>query len=302
MKKISFDIVRGDNADVVLQRVTAKCPDCDFEYIGEILGELSELDDGCEYAVSVCDGCLLIRVYDEEYYFLYPEPVCEVYDVFGAIESVRLYTVREEIPLVISEIPRDEADSVADLFSNSEIYDDGDMLCTVRAQSEIMLLEELPSVSGERISLIPLCDDDKAEYARLCTDADTNLYWGYDCFEDNPDPDDSYFVQSAIGELSRGIAASYSVRFNGEFIGEALFYAFDLRGSAECALRLLPKYRGRGLSRECIELICESAARIGLKQLYATVDDRNTPSIKLFEKTFDIIEQKDGITRFLRNM
>ena len=92
------------------------------------------------------------------------------------------------------------------------------------------------------------------------------------------------------------------MRFADEFIGEALLYAFDLLGGAECAVRLLPKYRGLRLSEECVSLLCNAAKSIGLKRVYATVDNRNRASIHLFEKTFEFVESKDGITRFLLKM
>jgi RimJ/RimL family protein N-acetyltransferase len=240
-------------------------------------------------------------VYDEEYFFLYPEPVADECDVASAIDALRLYAIREEIALVITEVPSDEASTVRDLFANSEVIEE-DEFCTVRAQSEIMLSNELPSARGVRLLLSPLCPADEKKYAELCRDESTNEYWGYNYSDDVSEPEDSYFIENALGEYSRGVAASFAVRFTDEFIGEALLYAFDLLGGAECAVRLLPKYRGLRLSEECVSLLCNIAKSIGLKRVYATVDNRNRASIHLFEKTFEFVESKDGITRFLLKM
>ena len=301
---ISFDVIANGNSDLLVQKLERKCVDADFDYVSDILAELSSCGDGCEYAVSAFSGCLLVRVYDGEYFFLYPEPVAVEYNIFSAIDELRLYAVREEIPLVIAEVPADEAENVAETFSSADIYEDGDdgEVCTVRVLSEIMLSDELPEIFGERLEIKPLSESDSEIYARLCRDDETNKYWGYNYSDDVSTPEDEYFIENAFAEYSRGVAASFGIRLSGEFIGEALLYAFDLVGGAECAVRLLPGYRGRRLSSECVELICDAARRLGLQRLFATVDNENKPSMNLFKKTFEILEEKENITRFVRKM
>ena len=301
---ISFSLLSSETCAEILQNVISKCENCDSEYVSNILDELSSEEDGCEYAITATEGCLLIRVYDGEYFFLYPEPISDSYDIFAAIDAMRLYAIREEIPLVICEVPYDDVENVSALFANAEISEedeDGEIF-TVRALSEIMLREAMPSVKGEKLELVPLSLSDERAYAELCRDSDTNKYWGYDFSEDNSDPEDSFFVESALCELSRGVALSYAVKLDGEFVGEAMLYAFDLLGGSECAVRLLPKYRGRGLSVECLELLQAAAKDIGLKRLCATVDNRNIPSIRLFERVFNKLEKDKEKTRFVREM
>ena len=88
---ISFDVIANGNSDLLVKKLERKCVDADFDYVSDILEELSSCGDGCEYAVSAFSGCLLVRVYDGEYFFLYPEPVAVEYNIFSAIVVALLY-------------------------------------------------------------------------------------------------------------------------------------------------------------------------------------------------------------------
>ena len=301
---ISFDVLTGDNADEIAEKLCKKHPDLDADYVLDIADQLSSSDDSCEYALSAAAGCLLIRVFEDEYFFLYPEPVAESFDVLRAIDEIRMYSIREEICPVISEVPSENLGETAALFAHSDSIkeDESGESFTVRALSEIASAEQLPEIFGERISLTHLCPSDEKRYAELCRDEETNRFWGYNYREDAPDCADSYFLEISEAEFSRGVAASFAMRLGGELIGEAVLYAFDYLGGAECAVRLLPEYRGKRLAGECVELLCTAAKKLHIRRLYATVDDRNKPSIHLFSRRFSFLDSSDGNTRFLREM
>lgn len=298
---ISFKILARKALNEVILSIADNCPGADLDYVQDISEELLSANDGCEYALSTDSGCLLIRVFDDGYFFLCPEPIAEEFDVLKAIDALRLYSVKEEIGLTISEVPRELIEEISGLFANAETVEEdiSGELFSLTAKSEVWDLTELPTVKGKSLSLTPLCSDDEKKYAALCRDEETNKYWGYNYREDMPSCTDSSFLENADSELKRGIAASFAIRMEGDFIGEAILYAFDLLGGAECALRLLPEYRGRGLSGECIELICKVAKSISLSRLYATVDERNDASVALFSRHFVFIENRDGKSRFL---
>ena len=287
---ISFQVLSGDSGKAVIHNLSQKHPECDAGYISEITEQLLSLDDGCEYALSFASGCLLIRVFDEEYLFLFPEPVCDEYDLPSALDALRLYAIREEIPLVICEVPGDYLEELSDKFAG------------VKAECED---KDVPIVSDENMTLAPLSTlspADEKKYAALCRDKETNKYWGYDFSEDCPDCPDSWFIESAESEFSRGVAVSFAIKLDGEFIGEAMLYAFDLLGGAECALRLLPEHRGKNLSSRCVSLLAKAAEMMHINNLYATVDNKNVPSLCLFSKTFKLLEKNDEKTRFVREM
>ena len=301
---ISFDILTSDNFRAVAGRISEKCPTGDADYILDVAEQLATNDDGCEYAVSLSSGCLLIRVFDERYFFLYPEPVCEDYNICEALNKMRLYAVREEIGLTLCEVPRDELQKTRELFAHTDYSEedyDGELF-TVEVLNELDLAESLPTLSGERVSITPLDLSDSEKYALLCRDTETNRFWGYNYADDEPECEDSYFFENAMTELSRSVAVSFAIRLGCEFIGEALLYAFDFLGGAECAIRLLPEYRGKGLSSECITLLCDAAKVLDLRRAYATVSIENHASMHLFQKSFTVIESNDQTARFIREL
>lgn len=285
---ISFIIIKEENKDEMLDRLMLKMPEADLEYMCEIVDSLLS-DDECEYALSCSDGCLLVRIFDEKYLFLYPVAVCEGADESLAAYSLREYAVKEEIPLVYTDVPREALSDLIPLFrhANIDAQDDEGESFTLRIMSEAALCDVMPSEEYEGVLLDEITEDDDNDYARLCKDRDTNAFWGYDYSDDNESPEDSYFREMAENELSRGVAMAFAVRVNDRFVGEAALYAFDLIGGAECAIRILPEYRGSGIATKAIFALKYVAKRLGLINLYATVDERNEASKKLFDKCFD---------------
>lgn len=287
---VSFKVLRDDNSSEVKAYISEKICTLDTEDIDEIFDQLGEnLTDDIEYALSAYAGCLLIRIYDGEYLFSYPIALDEGADELLALDEIRRYAVKEEIPLVISDIPREKLGEVVSMFRHASIDvadTDGDFY-TLRPVSELSLISKVPSENIEKIELTQLCPDDEEKYATLCRDAESNRFWGYDFREDAPYADDSYFMQMAENEFNRGIAVSFAVRCEGAFVGEAILYAFDLKGGAECAVRILPEHRRKGYAKAALSMLPKIASRLGLVCLYATVDGDNIPSKLMCESIFD---------------
>jgi RimJ/RimL family protein N-acetyltransferase len=274
-------------------------PDSDVEYMCGIIDSLLE-DDECEYALSHSHGCLLVRVFDDRYSFIYPIAVCEEADERIAAELIRKYAVREEIPLVYTDVPREGLSNLISLFRhvNVDCADDCGESFTVRAVSEASLFDEMPEVKLDGVILNSLTEADDYDYARLCKDKDTNVFWGYDYESDEKNPADSYFREMAENEFLRGVAMSFAVRVDGIFAGEADLYAFDLIGGCQCGVRILPEYRGRGIASATLRALKEIAKEMGLLNLSATVDERNEISKKLFNNHFDFCQSSQGILKY----
>ena len=285
---LSFKIINEENKDEILDGLIIGMPGADSEYMSEIVDSLLE-DEGCEYALSACQGCLLVRIFDEKYFFLYPVAVCENADESLAAYSLREYAVREEIPLIYSDVPREELGNLIPLFrhANVDAQDGEGESFTVKIMSEASIFDEIPSIEYEGVTLDEITEEDDPLYAGLCKDKDTNAFWGYDYSLDAEDPDDSYFREMAEGEFARGVAMAFAVRVDSRFVGEASLYAFDLIGGCESAIRILPEYRGRGIATRALLALRSLAERTGLISLYATVDERNEASKRLCEKCFD---------------
>ena len=287
---LSFKILNEESFEDFVTEIGGMLSDT--EYVREILSSFLELrDEGPEIAITEACGCLLARIYDEQYLFVYPIEVSEDADVSGALIKISEYTRREMIPLILSDVPREEIDVVSRIFPHidARAYSDDEDCFLVWVHSECDMLEAVPSITRGRVSLgeiLPNADDALA-YARLCRDEEVNRYWGYDYKEDAPYAETEYFVKIADVEFRRGVALTLAVRLGGEggsLIGEAVFFDFDYFGSAMLAIRLLPEYQGQGYGSEVLSASLDIAVTIGLKSLRARVKLANIPSIKMTEK------------------
>ena len=308
---ISYKILDGATRDEIISALRLNTPTADIDYAEEILElhiEHAEENPDIEYAVCSSHGCLLIRKYDAEdgeYSFCYPIALLDGADATTAITEIRAYAVKEEIPLVIYDLPAEELGNTVGCFRhmNIDAVDPMGELYTLRVMSEAALLDGIPSADGELgISLGPITEEDAAEYTRLCTDADTNAMWGYDYSADEPDPSPSYFREMADAELCRGVALCLAVRQDGRFIGEAVLYYFDLSGGCECAVRLLCEYRGRGFATEALRCLRNIARDMGIIRLCASVDANNAPSIAMTAKVLPELYRDEKIVRFLAEL
>ncbi len=293
---VSFKVVTAENLPQLYQMTADALPTASEEEMGEIFRELSDnLDDGCEYALSRYSGCLLIRIYDGEYLFSYPIALEDSASEADAIEEIRRYAVKEEIPLTFCDVPSEALSMLLPLFRHSSVdaADTEGEYFTVRIATELSLIDEIPFAEEGELSLCALRVEDKEKYANLCRDEETNRYWGYNYRQDYPDADDGLFLEIAENELKSGAALALAVRYRGEFCGEAILYSFDLRGGAQCAVRILPEYRRRGLALGALKLLSGIAEGMGLISISATVDSENIPSVNLFSALFDR-QVKDG--------
>lgn len=270
--------------------------------IFSILSSVKEaLDGDAELAYCISHGCLLARIREwGRYSFLYP------FDLGGgderaAVLNLSEYAVREELPLVISDVPAERLGDTLLGFRHIDV-DAMDALCesySVTVKTECMLKDEIPSASIGRITLTELCDTDAGDYARLWRERETNEFFGYDYREDYGDvTDDGYFISMAREEFLRGVAMNFAVRANGGFIGDAMLYAFDGRGGAHFALRLLPEARGMGYSHEVVGAVAEIARRLSLVMLFAECKRENERSSALLSRYMQRTAERDGTVYF----
>lgn len=284
---ISFKTLNEDN----LEKVVASLAPTD-EIYSDFLELAHCLDlklDDVEFALSFSRGCALVRVFDMgRYSFLYPYAMTDDSDAASALFDIAEYAMREEIKLVVDDVPKE---CVGDFLSFRHIdVDAGDpegesFRITVKTECELMA--DIPEVVLGRVKLDAITGADIHEYARLCKDKNVNRLWGYDYSEDAHDPDDSYFYETAMQELSAGVSLSLAIRYKGSFVGEAVLYAFDGRGGAEFAIRLLPEWQEQGLGTESVRALCAVASNIGLVRLSARILKENSASVRMLCKITD---------------
>ena len=257
----------------------------------EIKAEMEEMllsyieDEDAEFAAAVSFGCLLVRIYDGEYLFLCPIPINESASIVNATDEVRKYAIHEEIPITFIDVHEDDLDSITESFRFAEMHEmDEDGIYMVKPLTELDQMEELPPLSGDKVSLLPICEENIHDYARLCRSEQVNKLFGYDYKEDYEDPDDRLFYDIVESERDGGIGLAMAIIYEGHFAGEASIFAFDYLGGAKVAIRLLPEFWGKGLGSDSLSLVVKLAREMNLEHISTAVKKENLASIAMTKK------------------
>lgn len=150
-------------------------------------------------------------------------------------------------------------------------------------ENELSNLDAIPTLTTDRLTLTPLTEADKAVYAALCLDDARNRWWGYDFRPDyDGTPYEDYFLTVAQNDFARRRAVNFAVRLDGKFIGEAVLYRFDCRGSAELGCRIAPDFAGHGYGTEAFAAAADWALyRLHLSRVVAKCYRENEASYKM---------------------
>ena len=246
----------------------------------------TELFSEMEFAIASSNACLLVRIFDGEFYaFAFPEPLLDTSDVAAALSEIEKYVIREEIPFELVSVPKDALPYLSSYrHIRLDSADETGELFYARVENECSILDEKPSHIGGRVILNALTEGDIADYARLCRDEKLLLYWGYDYRLDYNGKDDRFFFDMAEAEFDSGVALTLAVRSGAKLVGSLEFYAFDFHGSAELDVRIFPHEQGKGYASGAVEGAIDIAKQMGLTKLCATVMNNNAHSLALFEK------------------
>lgn len=273
------------------------CPDA-----AEIILGLSEsMCDGMSVAFSYLDDVLYARIWDgEKYVFPLPFMLSENADAEGACINLSAYSVRELVPLIITDVPRDEIEFICSVFPHVDAYtyEDDDDSFYIKVNNECDMLESVPSIELDGITLDELQDLDKEKYAELCRDRDLNKYWGYDVDADNPDGNADFYLDTVRREIESGIALALAIRESGELVGEATIYGFDYRGTASVAVRVLKSCHSRGIGSRATRALIELAREMGLNTVTAEILLENENSIKMTSKYMSLEKRENGKAYF----
>ena len=298
---VSFKNVTKDNIENLVGIYSDQLGIDAMSYFSEIVEGLNLDDEDIEYAVSVYENCALIRIFDMgRYLFVFPCELDEDADVVAAIDAVAEYAMREEIPLVFVDTPPSALVCFSG-FRHLDI-DADDPECEsyrVRIKTECELVAEIPQITQGRVTLNSIKEEDISSYARLCKDENVNKCWGYNYKDDVSDPADSYFYENASADFARGVALNTAIRVEGQFVGESTVYAFDGRGGAEFAIRLLPEWQGRGIGKDTVLATKSLARKMGLVRLYAKIMKENIPSIAMLRRFSDDEEDEGSCISFM---
>lgn len=266
-----------------------------------ILGLYEYVSDAEALAFAYADEVLYARIYDQDRY-LFPLPfmLTESADAEAACLTLAAYAVREMVPLIITDVPRDEIAFLQSVFPHMDActYEDDEDTFFVKINNECDMLDEVPSIETEGLCLTEIREDDKDAYATLCRDRDLNKYWGYDVDADNPDGDADFYLNVARRELEDGVAVTLAIRENGEFVGEATVYGFDYRGAASIAVRVLPACHSRGIGTRATRALILIGRQMGLTTLKAEILNENEASIKMTSTLMKLEKVTESKTYF----
>jgi len=164
--------------------------------------------------------------------------------------------------------------------------------------SELFYLDKIPEIKTERLVLSEIRQEDSTTYQKLCLDEKNNALWGYDFREDySGDPSQipgDYFYQVAKDDFERRVCVNFAIRLDDKFIGEAVIYEADLKGSAELGCRIFPEYAGNGYGREAFAAASEWAIfGAGLRSIKAKCFKANISSKKMLESCMTFVSEND---------
>ena len=270
---------------------------CDFLAI--CLEEAEDFDTSI--AAAFCDGCALIRVFDMgRYYFLPPEKILPHGNVKNAFDAVLEYAKREELPYVFHSVPRDMLSDLLDGVRHADIDAEGpfgENYC-LKIKTECELTEEIFSTDDGDFEIRALENSDAPAYKELCTDKELNKYYGYQISDDHPDMPQEDYIALANAEFERGVALNLALVYERSIVGDAIFYAFDGKGGAELAIRILPNRHGKGLGSHFLALLLGYGRDIGLIRVTALVKRENLPSVRMCDKYMKKEEYDEGRVKF----
>ena len=266
-----------------------------------IFGLYEYVEDAEAVAFVYLDEILYARIYDgERYLFPLPFMLTDTADSESALINLAEYSVREMVPLIITDVPRDELDFIMSVFPHvdASAYEEDEDTFFIKVNNECDMLCEVPGIEVDGIALNEITDADKDVYAELCRDRNLNKYWGYDVDADNPDGDADFYLATARRELEEGIAIALAIRENGEFVGEATVYGFDYRGGACIAVRVLPRCHSRGIGSRAVKALISLARELELATLRAEILNENVASIRMTSKLMDLEKSTESKTYF----
>ena len=128
----------------------------------------------------------------------------------------------------------------------------------VAVGTELDILQEIPELKAQRLTLSALREEDKAAYNALCLDDVRNRWWGYDYRQDlKGELTEDYFLDVARHDFAKRWAVNFAIRLDGKCIGEAVMYNVDWRGGAELGVRIAPEFAGHGYGTEAFAAAAE---------------------------------------------
>ena len=171
----------------------------------------------------------------------------------------------------------------------------------VRPETELAChVREIPELKTARLTLSALTEADIPAYNALVLDGDRNRWWGYDDVGGLGGPvEEDSFYQVARRDFENKLAANFAIRLDGQFIGEAVLYSFDYKGTAELGCRIDSKFAGHGYGAEAFAAVADWALyKVNLNRVVAKCFKENHASYKMISACMRKIGEDETFYRF----
>lgn len=263
-----------------------------------------ELDyEDCECELAESFGMLIARVFDDTigYTFTYPMALGEDFSPADALDSIAEFCVREGIPEIITGVPADCLGLLLSGVRHAEIHaqDTAGEYFVVEIKTELSMLDTDIDIEYGDIRLAAPTAEYSEAYARLVRDREHNRYYGYEVTDDIGDAAPAEMIAELLRELDSRNTLTLFVTEGGSFVGEAVLYAFDGRGSAELSFRVAREHTRLGIGRKILNALTDIAENMGLLTLKARVKAENTPSLALLSSEGFIRNREESGVIFL---
>ena len=286
---LHYHVLNEDEKKVALEYVS---DECDF----------GEFDVGFAYS----HGALLIKYYSQGagYHFEAPIPLSDCCDFSEAYIAISEYCKLQSVPEVIVGVPKEHKDIMLRGAEKYDFAEDEDGSLVIEVLTECMLADELPEIMCDDVYLGEFACAYASEYEKLVKNVNLNRYFGYNLTDDLPDGSGIDFINMVRDDFERGESMTFAATVLSEdgenvFIGEGTLYAFDGRGGASVAFRVLPEYHGRGFGKKIFMGLCGISDKIGVDTLFAEVMNENFASVYVLRRYTEPESVEDGKYKFI---
>lgn len=143
-------------------------------------------------------------------------------------------------------------------------------------------MEKKPTIETERLRLRPLEKDDANDLREWTIDKSIYKYWGKGPGKADKDPS---LLFEKVKKPSKSFHLGIALKDNNKVIGEIWIYLIENNRMAKVALRLSPKYYGKGYATEALYEMCAFCfTHTELRRLWSNVATENIASIRVMEK------------------
>lgn len=157
---------------------------------------------------------------------------------------------------------------------------------TTPAHNDLLMLDDLPVLDGERIRLRGFREGDLLDLYAVHSDPEVMRYWSFPAWTELSQAQDRLVNAISGCDAQHLLCWAVVERADDRLIGGVTLFSIDrAQGRAEIGYSLRSDRWGRGLAREALQLaLAHAFDGLGLRRIEADIDPRNAASCTLAER------------------